>query len=255
MNNTITMTKKEFRKVMEVIKYASKEEYRPILKCVHFENDEVVALDGYRVAVRKLNTVLDVSCNIDAKNLKEVIKLVTKEVKNIKMEFDNHTVIIELLGENDKLIDIKYYAYVEDNYINYKSIIDVDTFKFNTVASIEFNILHPIKDLISYLKKINKQNKCIKLDINNSLVIQQDTTNKKQSPLNGTVESWSDKEYFNYECKGELTIGVNHIYLRTMLENYKSDKESKLLFTGSSSPIVMSNNCGFDIVFPIRLTY
>ena len=153
---------------MEVIKYTSKEEARPILKAVHFAGNEVVALDGYRIAIRKLNTKLDVNCNIDAKNLKEIMKLVTKEVKNIKMEFDNHTFIVELLGENDKLIDVKYYAYVEGNYINYKSIIDVDTFKFNTVASIEFNILHPIKDLISYIKKINIQNKCIKLDINNN---------------------------------------------------------------------------------------
>lgn len=253
MNNTITMTKKEFRKVMEVIKYASKEEYRPILKTVHFEGNEVVALDGYRIAIRKLNTKLDVNCNIDAKDLKEGIKLITKEVKNIKMEFNNHTFIVELLGENDKLIDIKYYAYVEESYIDYKNIIDID--RINTVASIEFNILHPIKDLISYLKKINKQNKCIKLDINNSLTIQQDTTNKKQSPLNGTVESWSDKEYFNYKCNGELTIGINHVYLKNMLENYKGDKESKILFTGASSPAVMSNNYGFDIVLPIRIIH
>ena len=132
MNNELILTKKEFKKIMEVIKYTSKEEYRPILKAVHFEGDEVVALDGYRIAIRTLNTKLDVNCNIDAKNLKEVIKLVTKEVKNIKMEFNNHTFIIELLGENDKLIDVKYYAYVEGDYINYKSIIDVDTFKFNT---------------------------------------------------------------------------------------------------------------------------
>ena len=249
MNNTITMTKKEFRKVMEVIKYASKEEYRPILKCVHFENDEVVALDGYRVAVRKLNTVLDVNCNIDAKNLKEVIKLVTKEVKNIKIEFDNHTFIIELLGENDKLIDIKYYAYVEDNYINYKSIIDIDTLKFNTVASIEFNILHPIKDLISYLKKIDKKERLVKLYINEFLTIGQKTVNNDNLEI-----EWINNSCFYNECKGDLTIGINHIYLRTMLENYKSDKESKLLFTGASSPIFMSNESGCDIVLPIRIT-
>ena len=255
MNNTITMTKKEFKKVMEVLKYASKEEYRPILKAVHFAGDEVVALDGYRIAIRKLNTKLDVNCNIDAKDLKEVIKLVTREVKNIKMEFNNHTFIVELLGDNDKLIDVEYYAYVEGNYINYKSIIDVDAFKFNTVASIEFNILHPIKDLISYLKKINKQNKCIKLDINNSLTIQQDTTNKKQNPLNGNIESWSDKQYFNYNCNGSLIIGVNHIYFKNMLENYKGDKESKILFTGVSSPIFMSNESGYDIVLPMRITH
>ena len=253
MNNTLTLTKKEFKKVMEVIKYASKEEARPILKAVHFEGDEVVALDGYRIAIRKLNTKLDVNCNIDAKCLKEVIKLVTKEVKNIKMEFNNHTFIVELLGENDKLIDIKYYAYVEGSYINYKSIINIDTLKFNTAASIEFNILHPIKDLISYLKKINKQNKCIELNINNSLTIRQDTTNKKQNPLNGSIESWSDKEYFNYKCNGDLTIGVNHIYFKNMLENYKNDKESKLLFAGSTSPIFMSNESGCDAVLPIRI--
>ena len=255
MNNTLTLTKKEFRKVMEVIKYASKEEARPILKAVHFEGDEVVASDGYRIAIRKLNTKLDVNCNIDAKCLKEVIKLVTKEVKNIKMEFNNHTFIVELLGENDKLIDIKYYAYVEGNYVNYKSIIDVDAFKFNTAASIEFNILHPIKDLISYLKKINKQNKCIELNINNSLTIRQDMTNKKQNPLNGSIESWSDKEYFNYKCNGELVIGVNHVYFKNMLENYKKDKDIKIYFTGSSSPIFMSNESGCDIVLPMRITH
>ena len=253
MNNTLTLTKKELKKVMEVIKYASKEEARPILKAVHFAGDEVVALDGYRIAIRKLNTKLDVNCNIDAKDLKEVIKLVTKEVKNVKMEFNNHTFIVELLGENDKLIDVKYYAYVEDNYINYKNMINID--RINTVASIEFNILHPIKDLISYLKKINKQNKCIKLDINNGLTIQQDTTNKKQNPLNGSIESWSDKEYFNYKCNGELVIGVNHVYFKNMLENYKKDKDIKIYFTGSSSPIFMSNESGCDIVLPMRITH
>ena len=32
MNNELILTKKEFKKIMEVIKYTSKEECRPILK-------------------------------------------------------------------------------------------------------------------------------------------------------------------------------------------------------------------------------
>ena len=33
----------------------------PILKAVHFEGDEVVALDGYRMAIRKLNAKLEIA--------------------------------------------------------------------------------------------------------------------------------------------------------------------------------------------------
>ena len=253
MNNTLTLTKKEFQKVMEVIKYASKEEARPILKAVHFAGDEVVALDGYRIAIRKLNTKLDVNCNIDAKDLKEVIKLVTKEVKNIKIIFHEDSTTFLLCDEYDNNICVTNVSNVEDNYINYKNIINID--RINTDASIEFNILHPIKDLISYLKKINKQNKCIELNINNSLTIRQDITNKKQNPLNGNIESWSDKEYFNYKCNGELVIGVNHVYFKNMLENYKKDKDIKIYFTGSTSPIFMSNESGCDIVLPMRITH
>ena len=39
-----------------------------------------------------------------------------------------------------------------------------------------------------------------------------------------------------------------------MLENYKKDKDTKIYFIGSSSPIFMSNESGFDIVLPMRIT-
>ena len=250
MNNTLTLTKKEFKKVVEVIKYASKEEARPILKAVHFAGNEVVALDGYRIAIRKLNTKLDVNCNIDAKDLKEIMKKLTKEINNIIMIFHENSTTFLLIDEYNNNIYATNVSNVEGNYINYKSIIDVDTFKFNTVASIEFNILHPIKDLISYLKKIDKKERLVKLYINEFLTIGQKTVNDDNLEI-----EWINNSCFYNECKGDLTIGVNHIYLKNMLENYKNDKESKLLFTGSSSPIFMSNESGCDAVLPMRITH
>ena len=249
MNNELILTKKEFKKIMEVIKYTSKEECIPILKAVHFEGDEVVALDGYRMAIRKLNTKLDVNCNIDAKCLKEVMKLVTKEVKTIKIKFGNHTFIIELLGENDKLIDIKDYAYVEGDYIDYKSL-GLDN--IDTCASIEFNKSHSIKDIISYLKTLDRQGKVIKLTLTNKgLEIQQDTSYIHK-------QIWGDKTYFNYKCNydfenlGNFEIAVNFLYLKDMLQNYIKDSESILCFNTRVTPIKISNQYGYDIVLPIR---
>ena len=54
----LIFTKKEFKEVMEVLKATAKEDIRPILQGVNFNNNEVVALDGYRLMLRKIDLQL-----------------------------------------------------------------------------------------------------------------------------------------------------------------------------------------------------
>ena len=223
---------------MEVIKYASKEECRPILKCVNFKGDKVVALDGYRMAVRYLNANLDININILASDLKYVLKFITKDIKVIKIKFDTLNTVFNLMDKNNSILETINIDNIGCDYIDYESL-GLDN--IDTRASIEFNELHPIKDIISYLRTLDRQGKAIKLTLTNKgLEIQQDISfNHKQI--------WGDKAYFNYKCNynfedlGNFEIAVNFLYLKDMLQNYIKDSESILCFNTIVTPIKIEN--------------
>lgn len=249
MNNELILTKKEFKKIMEVIKYTSKEEFKPILKCVNFKGDKVVALDGYRMAVRYLNTNLDININILASDLKYVLKFITKDIKVIKIKFDTLNTVFDLMDKNNSILETININNVGGDYIDYES------FGFDNIdtrASIEFNKSCSIKDIISYLKTLDRQGKIIKLTLTSKgLEIQQDISYIYR-------QIWGDKTYFNYKCNydfenlGNFEIAVNFLYLKDMLQNYTKDNESKLCFNTRVTPIKIENQYGYEVVLPVR---
>lgn len=249
MNNELILTKKELKKIMEVIKYASKEEYKPILKCVNFKDNKVVALDGHRMAVRYLNTTLDIDVNILSSDLKYVLKSITKDIKVIKIKFDTLNTVFDLMDKNNSILETININNVGGDYIDYESL-GFDN--IDTRASIEFNKSYSIKDIISYLKTLDRQGKTIKLTLTNKgLEIQQDISYIYR-------QIWGDKTYFNYKCNydfenlGNFEIAVNFLYLKDMLQNYIKDSESILCFNTRVTPIKIENQYGYDVVLPVR---
>ena len=61
---TMVFNKKEFKEAMEIITGTAKDEARPILQCLHFEKNNIVALDGYRLMIRKNSNILNGLYNI-----------------------------------------------------------------------------------------------------------------------------------------------------------------------------------------------
>lgn len=80
----LIFTKKEFKEIMEVLKATAKDDVRPILQGLHFERNNIVALDGYRLMIRKNDNILDGVYNIHRDYIKIMINTVKQYKNNIE---------------------------------------------------------------------------------------------------------------------------------------------------------------------------
>ena len=122
----LIFTKKEFKEIMEVLKATAKDDVRPILQGVNFNNNEVVALDGYRLMLRKINLQLKGNYTIHRNDLKEVLKAVKRDTEYIEITF-NPDVVIFKVDDKEKFV----FNVLQGSYINYKSLMPSE---FNLMA-------------------------------------------------------------------------------------------------------------------------
>ena len=123
----VMVDKKEFKEVMEVLKATAKDDVRPILQGVNFNNNEVAALDGYRLMLRKIDLQLKGNYTIHRNDLKQVLKAVKRDTEHIEITF-NPDVVIFKIDDKEKFV----FNVLQGSYINYKSLIPSE---FNMMAT------------------------------------------------------------------------------------------------------------------------
>ena len=186
---------------------AAKDETRPILCGIHFKNNEVCALDGYRLSLRKSDKLL-----IDSE-----FTIPMEFIKKFKKIKYNGNVII---SQNNNYIKFQCGDYIiigkllEGNYVNYNQLISTE---YKT--KVKLNKEEIIK-ILDCFKSYNKDMKLVKLNIkeNNINIIAnfQDNNGKKMTIVDD----------INCNTEGEeLEIGFNYKYLKEAL----IDKENVVL--------------------------
>lgn len=239
----LTFNKKEFKEAMEVLFAVSKEEYRPILKCVNFNNNEVVALDGYRLSLRKISQSLEGNYNVDGRFLKYVLKeKINSKTEKIELLFND--TIVSVFIDDIKTVESKL---VQGSYISYKSLIPQNS---NTTVLIDAKEL---KESIRPLKKNNqvlinvKENSLSVKDII-SLVNKEDHTDRKiilGSIVNKTFEIYKDGL--------DLEILFNHTYIKEAIKNYSNKEKLTINFIDNLSGVVITDcKNRIDLVLPLR---
>lgn len=236
INNKVAELDKNIMDFLLEVDYAiAKDETRPILCGIHFKNNEVCALEGSRLSLRKSNKLyIDSEFTIPMEFIKKFKKI--KYKGNVVISCNNNYIKFQC---GDYIIIGKL---LEGKYINYNQLISTE---YKT--KVKLNKEEIIK-ILDCFKSYNKDMELIKLNIkeNNINIIADfyDNNGKKVTIIDN----------INCNTKGEeLEIGFNYKYLKEAL----IDKENVVLeFFNEVSPVIIKEeiNIGekLELVLPIR---
>lgn len=219
----------------------AQDETRPILQGILFEvknkNLNLVALDGYRLAIKSefLDTDMDIEVVIPGKTLNEVSKILEDVDDIVNITFTNNHILFNL--EKTKIIS----RLLEGKFINYNSLLPQE---HKLVVDANRQELQNAIERASLMAKDGNTN-LIKLDI------QQDTLVITSNSQLGKV-----REEISIKLQGdEVQIAFNSRYLLDVLKNVEDD-EVVMKMTSGISPCVIeeknSENAKY-LVLPVRL--
>ena len=219
----------------------AQDEARPILQGILFEvkNKELnlVALDGYRLAVR--SELLDVDDNIEVvipgKTLNEVSKILEDNTEMLKITFTNNHILFNV--DNTKIIS----RLLDGKFVNYVSLLPQE---YKLLVNVKKQDLQQGIERASLMAKDGNSN-LIRLDV------QEDTLVITSNSQLGKV-----REEVSINLQGDsIQIAFNSRYLLDVLKNMEED-DVVIEMTSSVSPCVIksknSNNAKY-LVLPVRL--
>ena len=219
----------------------AQDETRPILQGILFEiknkNLNLVALDGYRLAIRSefLDTDINMEVVIPGKTLNEVSKILEDIEDIVDITFTNNHILFNL--ERTKIIS----RLLEGKFINYNSLLPQEHKLFVDVNRQE---LQNAIERASLMAKDGNTN-LIKLDL------QQDNLIITSNSQLGKV-----REEISIKLQGdEIQIAFNSRYLLDVLKNVE-DNEVVMKMTSGISPCVIqekNNENAKYLVLPVRL--
>lgn len=219
----------------------TQDESRPILQGILFEvNDghlNLVALDGYRLAVRTelLDTSNSINAVIPGKTLIEVAKILEDSDENVNITFTTNHILFSL--ENTKVIS----RLLEGEYIKYNSLLPQE---YKLLVNIKRQDLQNGIERASLMSTDSNSN-LIKLNIESDTIII--TSNSQLGKV---------REEVAIDLQGEsLQIAFNSRYILDILKNMEAE-EIVMEFTSSVSPCILkdkeSDKCKY-LVLPVRL--
>lgn len=219
----------------------AQDETRPILQGILFEvNDKqlnLVALDGYRLAVRSefLDNDNNIEVVIPGKTLNEVSRILEDVSNIVKITFTDNHILFNL--NNTKVIS----RLLEGKFVNYSSLLPQE---YKILVEVNKQELQNCIERASLMSKDSNSN-LIKLEFNDDNAII--TSNSQLGKV---------REELSVNLQGEdLQIAFNSRYLLDVLKNIDED-EIIMEMTSSVSPCVIkckdSSNSRY-LVLPVRL--
>jgi DNA polymerase-3 subunit beta len=239
----IKIKENEFRKMINQTVFSSAiAEDKPILTGALFEAEEkslkLVALDGYRLAIRKeaIETIEDkILAVVPSKSLRETSRILEDTDDEISVFINDKTVLIE---NNETKI---YTRLLEGDYVKYKNILPTEyktRIKTNTA---EFCMAIERASILSR----EENNNLIKISIKDESMV-----------ITANSEIGRAHEELTAEVEGkELDIAFNAKYLTDVLKNIEA-AEVLLDFNTNISPCVIRpvEGDGFlYLVLPVQI--
>ncbi|MGV8145358.1 MAG: DNA polymerase III subunit beta [Alkaliphilus sp.] len=218
-------------------------ETKPVLKGVLFEIEKnklnMVALDGYRLALRKgkINTEKNQKVVIPAKTLSEVSRILNnEEKKEIEINIAENHVIFDI-GKNKVISRL-----LEGEFINYKQIIPTE---FNTNIIVETKKLIESLERASLISTESKKN-LVKMNIVEDKII-----------ILSNSELGKGYEEIEIEKEGNnIEIAFNSKYI---IEALKVIEEEKIVFSFTTNirPGIIKpkdNDNYVYLILPVRIS-
>lgn len=219
-----TITKEALQQIYE-IKYAvAKDETRPILQTIHIDNESLVALDGYRLAIRK-HTIKDIK---DELNIPYNIFNICNKLK-IEDDLDVYVYRGNIILTNGT-ISLQVNR-IEGEYIKYKCLLPKES---TTILKVNQ------KDLLGLLKAY-KGLDWVKFNLEEEGLL----TLKAKGNI--TVQ-----DELEANIKGDLKeIAFNIGYLIDTVKCYSGEIAMQLM--KEISPMIIEQDDKYDLVLPIRI--
>mgnify|MGYP000897114052 CR=1 FL=1 len=228
--------------IRQTIFATSQDESRPVLTGILLEIEEnnlsLVALDGYRLALRKgkLEANGDNKIIIPSKTLYEINRIIHQDEESLEMTVTKNHVLFTM--DNIKIVS----RLLEGEFINYKQILP---------KNYKTNIKVKTQDLLNSIERAalvarEGRNNLIKLNIEDNMIVI-----RSNSEL-GTVY----EEVFIESQGDSLEIAFNSRYLIDALRVI-DEEEIFLEFTTNLSPGIIkpiSNHNYIYLVLPVRLS-
>ena len=247
IENSITLEQSALKNMIRKTIFAvSNDENKPIFSGCLFEikNNKlnIVAIDGFRLALRTINLpvqVNDFKAVIPAKTLNEVIKIISDSFEEIKLGVSKNQALFEM--ENCKIVT----RILEGEFLNYVSVIPKE---WQTRVKVDKNNLLNSFERISLISSssIEKEKKYpvkVSIDIGKMTI----------SCTNQTGEA---KEELFISTEGKyLEVGFNPRYFLDCLKAIE-DEEIYLEFGTNISPCLVKsveNNDYMYMVLPVRI--
>ncbi len=218
-----TINREIFNDLIEVEYALAKDETRPTLTAVCISGNEFVALDGFRVAIRKSNEINVEETLLPGKLIKTYKKIKSKVNEVTILETENR---VALKVGNIVIVVTKLLG----DYIKYKSVIPTE---FSRQAEINS------KELSGLLKSYKKV----------EYVILNFT--EKELKVTAKNETLTIEDKLDCKFKGEnLEIAFNHKYLMETIKHYEN---LTMKFNSNNDPVVITNEYKTDLVLPVRI--
>ncbi|MBR4973411.1 MAG: DNA polymerase III subunit beta [Clostridia bacterium] len=220
---------------------AQNEGARPILTGLNFNFSDgvmrLVAIDGYRLAIRKqkVNLNREISFTATSKSIAEVIKLIDEETENVEIN----------VGERLLSFNINGYTFIsrliEGEFVNFEKTLPCE---------IKQRVVLNTRELIDTIERV-------------SLLISESFSTPVRCYFNElnvvftcATSMGRATETFNIELEGEnFEIGLNSRYLLDALKACETEK-IRILFNGPNTGVLIEP-CDSDefkyMIMPMRL--
>ena len=243
-----TMTRETFDFMTEPLFATSKEEVRPIIQGLCFNNNEVVGLDGYRMSLRKSNNY---KMELDETTKELVIhKDTINIIKSIKEKND---IKVYYYTDTDKYVKFTIGDYtiitkcIEGTYLKYQSLIQEPD---------NHNLIVKFKDIenLYNIANENKKNEYTKFEFD----LIKDNVNiintNEQYTLTDTLEI---EKKINCKTYEKEIIAFNPLYIQEALKTFDLKEDIIMCIMTNVSPSLFINTTEQGIrtefVLPMRL--
>lgn len=241
-DKTVRVQEKVLRDMInQTIFSAATAEDKPILTGLmfHMEKDllEIVALDGYRMAVRSQQIIseIEASCVVPARTARDIARIMEDSEKNVKITINGNMALFELDGTE------VYSRLLEGEYIKYKNLLPKSS---KTEVTVERELLCDSVERASVLAREGSNN-LVKLEVRENIL------NISSNSEIGNM----DENIPVIQSGDNLTIAFNAKYILDVLKSIDG-KEVRMQFNTPISPCLIVNpgGAGYEyLILPVQV--
>lgn len=233
-----TISQSELLELIKGVKFSTaKDDARPVLTNILWEDDKFVTVDGFRITTKNSTSITDMPILLTSTAYSLLEKLLDKKSE------EPVTVYLDLDHTDKRYVSFEFGDTIltclvgEGDFMNYKQVFTDDT-----AAKLEVDRL----DLLNKLEFLQQDKRHVLISVGDVITL---TTESVTNKLSDTVAY----DLMEGRFKETLEMAFNPKYIIESLKNISSSKVVINFTGGHLTPIIMEHENGKDLLLPVRL--